>query len=99
LTVLAKEGGTRYHFADYAPPAFMMFRDQIALQMTLRNSIQFGLVKGSTYKRAAQSFNLFLAPQAAPSFSIPYKPQLFDARIRSSAMQREPLDALQSARF
>ena len=63
LTALAKEGGTRFHFVDYAPPAFMVFRDQIALQMTLRNSIQFGLVKGSIYKRAAQSFDLFLAPQ------------------------------------
>jgi hypothetical protein len=55
LTALAKEGGTRFHFVDYAPPAFMVFRDQIALQMTLPNSIQFGLVKGSIYKRAAQS--------------------------------------------
>jgi hypothetical protein len=63
LTALAKEGGTRFHFVDYAPPAFIVFRDQIALQMTLRNSIQFGLVKGSIYKRAAQSFDLFLAPQ------------------------------------
>ncbi|HET8923580.1 MAG TPA: hypothetical protein VFN26_11360 [Candidatus Acidoferrum sp.] len=63
LTALAKEGGARFHFVDYAPPAFMVFRDQIALQMTLRNSIQFGLVKGSIYKRAAQSFDLFLAPQ------------------------------------
>jgi hypothetical protein len=63
LTALAKEGGTKFHFVDYSPPAFMVFHDQIALQMTLRNSIQFGLVKGSIYKRAAQSFDLFLAPQ------------------------------------
>ena len=42
----------------------MVFRDQIALQMTLpRNSIQFGPARGSIYKRAAQSFDLFLAPQ------------------------------------
>ena len=63
LTALAKEGATRFHFVDYAPPTFMIFRDQIALQMTLRNSIQFGLVKDSIYRRAAQSFDLFLAPQ------------------------------------
>lgn len=63
LAALAKEGGAKFHFVDYAPPAFMVFRDQIALQMTLRNSIQFGPVKGSIYKRAAQSFDLFLAPQ------------------------------------
>jgi hypothetical protein len=41
----------------------VIFRDQIALQITLRNSIQFGPVKSSIYKRAAQSFDLFLAPQ------------------------------------
>ena len=63
LTALAKEGATKYHFVDYAPPAFVVFHDQIALQVTLRNSIQFGPVKGSIYKRAAQSFDLFLAPQ------------------------------------
>ena len=62
LTALAKEGA-KFHFVDYAPPAFMVFRDQIALQMTLRNSIQFGVEKSSIYKRAAQSFDLFLAPQ------------------------------------
>jgi len=63
LAALAKEGATKFHFVDYAPPTFMIFRDQIALQMTLRNSIQFGPAKGSIYKRAAQSFDLFLAPQ------------------------------------
>lgn len=63
LTALAKEGASKFHFVDYAPPTFVIFRDQIALQITLRNSIQFGVTKGSIYKRAAQSFDLFLAPQ------------------------------------
>lgn len=63
LSALAKEGAARFHFVDYAPPAFMVFRGQMALQMTLRNSLQFGPAKGSIYKRAAQSFDLFLAPQ------------------------------------
>lgn len=63
LAALAKEGKTKFHFVDYAPPTFVVFRDQMALQMTLRNSIQFGPVRGSIYKRAAQSFDLFLAPQ------------------------------------
>jgi hypothetical protein len=63
LAALAKQGTTKFHFVDYAPPTFMVFRDEMALQMTLRNSIQFGPVKGSIYKRAAQSFDLFLAPQ------------------------------------
>jgi hypothetical protein len=63
LAALAKEGAAKYHFVDYAPPTFVVFHDQMALQMTLRNSIQFGPVRGSIYKRAAQSFDLFLAPQ------------------------------------
>lgn len=63
LAVLAKEGAAKFHFVGYAPPAFVVFRDQMMLQMTLRNSIPFGPAKGSIYKRAAQSFDLFLAPQ------------------------------------
>jgi len=62
LAALAKIGAEKFHFVDYAPPTFMVFRNQLALQMTLRNSLQFGPVKASIYKRAAQSFDLFLAP-------------------------------------
>ena len=84
LTALAKEGGTRFHFVDYAPPGFVVFRDQIALQMTLRNSIQFGPEKSSIYRRAAQSFDLFLAPQLRDlSDGIPgdLEFQLFDFSV------------------
>jgi hypothetical protein len=62
LAVLAKEGTAKFHFVAYAPPAFVVFHEQIALQITLKNSLQFGPAKGSIYKRAAQSFDLFLAP-------------------------------------
>jgi len=84
LAALAKEGATKFHFVDYSPPAFMVFRDQIALQMTLRNSIQFGPVKGSIYKRAAQSFDLFLAPQLkdlSDRISPDIEFQLFDFSV------------------
>ena len=62
LAALAKEGAAKFHFVDYAPPAFVIFHEQMALQMTLKNTLQFGPAKGSIYKRAAQSFDLFLAP-------------------------------------
>lgn len=62
LDALAKQGVTKFHFVDYSPPAFVIFSKQIALQMTLRNSLHFEPVKSSIYKRAAQSFDLFLAP-------------------------------------
>ncbi len=84
LAALAKEGTTKFHFVDYAPPTFAVFHDQMALQMTLRNSIQFGPVKGSIYKRAAQSFDLFLAPQLKDlSDKIPpdLEFQLFDFSV------------------
>jgi hypothetical protein len=63
LAAFAKEGITKFRFVDYAPPTFVVFHDQMALQMTLRDSIQFGPARDSIYKRAAQSFDLFLAPQ------------------------------------
>jgi len=62
LAALAKEGAAKFHFVPYAPPTFVLFHDQIALQMTLKNSLLFGPTKGSIYKRTAQSFDLFLAP-------------------------------------
>ena len=62
LAALAKEGAAKFHFVTYAPPTFVVFHEQMALQMTLKNSLQFGPAKGSIYKRAAQSFDLFLAP-------------------------------------
>jgi hypothetical protein len=63
LAALAKEGAAKFHFVDYAPPTFVIFHEQMALQMTLKNSLEFGPAKSSIYKRAAQSFDLFLAPQ------------------------------------
>ncbi len=84
LASMAKEGAAKFHFLDYAPPTFMIFRDQIALQMTLRNSIQFGPVRGSIYKRAAQSFDLFLAPQLkdlSDRISPDLEFQLFDFSV------------------
>jgi len=84
LGVLAKEGAKKFHFVEYAPPTFMIFRDQIALQMTLRNTIQFVPVKGSIYKRAAQTFDLFLALQLrdlSDKISPDVEFQLFDFSV------------------
>ena len=84
LAALGKEGAAKYHFVEYAPPAFTVFHDQLALQMTLRNSIQFGPAKGSIYKRAAQSFDLFLAPQLkdlSDKVSPDVEFQLFDFSV------------------
>jgi hypothetical protein len=63
LEALAKTGLANYHFVEYAPPSFAIFRNKIVLQLTLRNPNSFDKEATSIYKRAARSFDLFLAPQ------------------------------------
>lgn len=63
LDALATAGQSTYHFVSYAPPSFAVFRNQIVLQFTLQNPNRFDKEATSIYKRAARSFDLFLAPQ------------------------------------
>ena len=63
LDDLASLGKAEFHFIDYAPPSFVVFRNEVVLQLSLRNTAHFAPDAGSIYKRAAQSFDLFLAPQ------------------------------------
>ena len=84
LTALAKEGVAKFHFVEYAPPAFVVFHQQLALQMTLKNPLEFAPAKSSIYKRAAQSFDLFLAPQLkdlTERISADVEFQLFDFSV------------------
>ena len=100
LGALAKEGATKFHFVAYAPPTFVLFHDQIALQMTLKNSLQFGPAKGSIYKRAAQSFDLFLAPllkDISERVSPDVEFQLFDFSVlnKLSPTAKETSEAIE----
>jgi hypothetical protein len=61
LDAFASLGKEKLHFVDYAPPSFGLYQNEIVLQLTLRNTLQFPQDSGSIYKRAAQSFDLFLA--------------------------------------
>jgi hypothetical protein len=63
LESLSREGAAKFHFVDYAPPSFIIVHDQAALQATLHNPESFDRDAGSIYRRAARSFDLFLAPQ------------------------------------
>jgi hypothetical protein len=63
LDALASVGQTKFHLVSYAPPSFVLYRNQALLQLTLRNPFHFPENSGSIYKRAAQSFDLFLAIQ------------------------------------
>jgi hypothetical protein len=63
LDALLKESAAQFHLVDYAPPSFSLFHGRLVLQLTLRNPQTFDKSRGSIYKRAAQSFDLFVAPQ------------------------------------
>ncbi|HEX2664346.1 MAG TPA: hypothetical protein VHM93_16045 [Candidatus Acidoferrum sp.] len=84
LSALEKEGVAKFHFVAYAPPTFVVFHDKIALEMTLRNSLEFGPARGSIYRRAAESFDLFLAPllkDISERISQDVEFQLFDFSV------------------
>lgn len=63
LDALAKEGLAKFAFVDYDPPAFVAVSKQMVLQMTMKNTARFDPEKANIYKRAAQTFDLFLAPK------------------------------------
>jgi hypothetical protein len=63
LDALLKESGAKFHLVNYAPPSFSVYHDKLVLQLTLRNPMAFERSTSSIYKRAAQSFDLFLAPE------------------------------------
>jgi hypothetical protein len=77
LEALDKEGLARFHFVDYAAPEFVTFHNQTYLQMTLRNPAVFDRGTSSIYKRAAQTFDLFLAPALKDLLAkVPTDPQI-----------------------
>jgi hypothetical protein len=63
LDMLQKESGAQFHLVDYAPPSFALYHKQLVLQLTFRNPAAFEKSTSSIYKRAARTFDLFLAPQ------------------------------------
>ncbi|HEY4977650.1 MAG TPA: hypothetical protein VII25_00665 [Candidatus Acidoferrum sp.] len=63
LESLSQLGQSKFQFVDYDPPAFVVINKEMVLQMTLRNALHFDAEKASIYKRAAQTFDLFLAPK------------------------------------
>ncbi len=70
LESLAKQGAAKFHFVDYAPPSFVSVRNQTALQVTLRNPDRYDKDATSIYKRAAQAFDLFFAPELKPILDL-----------------------------
>lgn len=63
LDLLSKEGQAHFAFVGYDPPTFVVVSKQMVLQMTLKNPARFDPEKTNIYKRAAQTFDLFVAPK------------------------------------
>ena len=63
LDALVASGGARLHLDDSSPPTFEVSGRQMQLHLSLRNEKAFDRNGSSLYKRAAQSFDLFLVPE------------------------------------
>src|SRR5579864_3272951 len=63
LDALSTQGRAKLGFVDYDPPTFVVVSKQMVLQMTLKNTAKFDPEKSSIYKRAALTFDLFVAPK------------------------------------
>jgi len=63
LNAILREGGRRFHLTEGTAPSFEISGDQTVLHFTLQNTLSFERTTTSIYKRAAQSFDLFLAPE------------------------------------
>jgi hypothetical protein len=84
LDALLKEDRIKFHLVDYAPPSFALYHKQLVLQFTLRNPLAFEKSTSSIYKRAAQSFDLFLAPQLkalVPKLPVDHQVEALDFSI------------------
>lgn len=63
LNAMVQGDGAKFHLAESAPPSFEVYDGQTVLHLTMRNALSFERGTSSIYKRAAQSFDLFLAPE------------------------------------
>ncbi len=63
INAMMQNDGAKFHLADTPPPIFAIENGQIALHLTMRDTLVSPGSASSIYKRAAQSFDLFLAPE------------------------------------
>jgi hypothetical protein len=63
LDALSNAGQAKFGFVEYDPPTFVVVSKQMVLQMTMKNTTRYDPEKMSLYKRAALTFDLFLAPK------------------------------------
>jgi len=63
INALMQQDGEKFSLSKNDSPIFEKDSDRIVLHVTMRNSLAFNRDTSSIYKRAAQSFDLFMAPE------------------------------------
>jgi hypothetical protein len=63
VNAILKDDRTRFHLEESTAPSLEVMGDHKVLHFTMRNTMPFEKSTSSIYKRAAQSFDLFLAPE------------------------------------
>jgi len=63
LDEIVRGSGPKFHFDASYPATFEVSGDQTVLHLTLCNTLRFEKGTTSIYRRAAQGFDLFLAPE------------------------------------
>lgn len=63
LNAMAQEDGTKFHLLKSATPSFEIYGGWTVLHLTMQDTLSFERSTTSIYKRAAQGFDLFLAPE------------------------------------
>lgn len=63
LNAMVQEDGTKFHLLESAAPSFEIYGGRTVLHFTMQNTLSLERSTTSIYKRAAQSFDLFLAPK------------------------------------
>jgi len=99
LDSLLRVNNPSLNLVDYASPSFAVYHDKLVLQLTLRNTLAFDKNASSIYKRAAQTFDLFLAPELKTLMQKLPKDAEFDALdfsvLNRFSPQKDPSEAIE----
>ena len=86
------------HFVDYAPPAFIAFRQGTYLQIPVRTNLQGGAAS-SQYRLAALAFDQHIAHLIRPALAYFVEPMDFDGIDFSATVHTSDGEGVESVEF
>ena len=86
------------NFVDYAPPAFIAFRQGTYLQIPVRTNLQGG-AEGSQYRLAALAFDQHIAHLIRPALAYFVEPMDFDGMDFSTTLHTSAGQGVESVEF